>query len=58
MEDIRPIRKLVTVPSDVARRVDDYRFGRRIGSESEAIRRLISIGLEHTEEPSRTPSEN
>lgn len=40
-------RKLVTLTADLAERVDDYRFGNRIGSESDALRQLISIGLEH-----------
>jgi hypothetical protein len=38
-------RKLVTLSREAARRVDDYRFGQRIGSESEALRRLIDLGL-------------
>lgn len=38
-------RKLVTFSPETARRIEDYRFGERIGSESEALRRLIDIGL-------------
>jgi hypothetical protein len=38
-------RKLVTLSSESARLVDDYRFEQRIGSESEALRRLIDLGL-------------
>lgn len=38
-------RKLVTLSAATARRIDDYRFGQRIGSESEALRRLIEAGL-------------
>lgn len=34
---------------DLARRIEDYRFGNRIGSESEALRRLIAKGLENVE---------
>jgi hypothetical protein len=33
----------------MARRLDDFRFGQRIGSESEALRRLISVGLDMAE---------
>lgn len=44
MADPNP-RKLVTLSLEAARRVDDYRFGQRIGSESEALRRLIDLGL-------------
>lgn len=46
MTDPKP-RKLVTLSQDTARRVDDFRFGQRIGSESEALRRLIEAGLMH-----------
>ncbi|MDG4675828.1 hypothetical protein P9A16_32520 [Shinella sp. 838] len=28
--------------------VDDWRFARRIGSRSEAIRQLVSLGLNHS----------
>ena len=38
-------RKLVTFSPETARRIDDFRFGHRIGSESEALRRLIDMGL-------------
>jgi hypothetical protein len=44
MSDSNP-RKLVTLSPEMARRVDDFRFGNRIGSESEALRRLIDMGL-------------
>ena len=40
-----PVRKQVSLPPDVAQAIDDYRFANRIGSESEAIRRLIELGL-------------
>jgi Arc/MetJ-type ribon-helix-helix transcriptional regulator len=38
-------RKLVSLPADMSRAIEDYRFTNRIGSESEAIRRLIEAGL-------------
>jgi len=44
-----PIRKQVNLPPDVARKVDDYRFENRISTESEAIRRLIELGLKAVE---------
>lgn len=40
-------RKLVALTPEMAERVDDFRFGNRIGSESEALRQLISLGLDH-----------
>ena len=40
-------RKLVTLSADEARLVDDYRFGERIRTENEALRRLINFGLQH-----------
>ena len=43
-------RKLVTFTPETARRIEDYRFGQRIGSESEALRRLIDIGLKQVDQ--------
>lgn len=42
-------RKLVTLDPDTVRRLDDFRFGQRISTESEALRRLITIGLDKFE---------
>jgi metal-responsive CopG/Arc/MetJ family transcriptional regulator len=39
-------RKLVSLPHDLVKQIQDYRFDNRIASESEAIRRLIILGLE------------
>ena len=39
------VRKLVSIPRDVWDQVEDYRFENRIKTESEAIRRLIELGL-------------
>lgn len=39
-------RKQVSLPPDLEEAVEDFRFGNRIGTESEAIRRLIELGLE------------
>lgn len=36
----------LSLPADMVKAVDDYRFGNRIASESEAIRQLIRKGLE------------
>lgn len=47
MSDIaRPLRKLVILTPDLAWRVDEYRWGARIGSESEALRQIIKAGLD------------
>lgn len=39
-------RKIVSLPPDLEKAVDDFRFENRFGTESEAIRRLIELGLE------------
>lgn len=39
-------RKIVSMPESLSKAVEDYRFENRIASESEAIRRLIELGLE------------
>ncbi len=39
-------RKIVSLPAALARAIEDYRFEERIGTEAEAIRRLIEAGLE------------
>jgi metal-responsive CopG/Arc/MetJ family transcriptional regulator len=36
---------LITFDDDLLTRIDDFRFGNRINSRSEAIRRLIDEGL-------------
>jgi hypothetical protein len=41
-------RKIISVPAEMAEAIDEYRFGQRIPTESEAIRRLIRLGLEAT----------
>ena len=38
-------RKIVSLPSDMEKAVEDYRFENRISSESDAIRRLLELGL-------------
>jgi len=38
-------RKLVSLPHEMVEAISEYRFAEKIGSESEAIRRLIQIGL-------------
>ncbi len=43
-----PVRKQVSLPAQLARAVDEYRFENRFSSESEAIRHLIARGLDAT----------
>jgi hypothetical protein len=40
------VKKLLVLPEDMQRRIADYRFGQRIPSANEAVRRLIDIGLD------------
>lgn len=42
---VMAVRKIVSLPPEIARAVDDFRFENRIPTESEAIRRLIELGL-------------
>jgi len=39
-------RKLVSLPHEMVEAISEYRFAEKIGTESEAIRRLIQKGLE------------
>jgi hypothetical protein len=45
----KAVRKLVTLDDATRQRLEDYRFGNRIGRESDALRRLIEIGLDQVE---------
>ena len=47
----RMTRKLVSLPNEMLRAIDDFRFENRIKTESEAIRRLIERGLKAAEVP-------
>jgi Arc/MetJ-type ribon-helix-helix transcriptional regulator len=48
-------RKIVSLPPDLERAVDDFRFENRFPSESEAIRRLIELGLEAATRKAKPP---
>lgn len=39
------VRKIFSMSSDMAERISDYRHENRIGTEAEAIRMLIDLGL-------------
>jgi hypothetical protein len=38
-------RKIVSLPIELAKAIEDYRFNNRLKTEAEAIRRLIEKGL-------------
>ncbi len=46
---------LITFDDDLLTRIDDFRFGNRINSRSEAIRRLIEEGLKASVPPKAKP---
>ncbi len=43
---IFPVKKLVYLTDEQAKAISDFRFGNRLQSENEAIRRLIELGLD------------
>jgi hypothetical protein len=45
-DTVFPVKKLVNLTEDQARRISDFRFERRLASENEAIRVLIGLGLD------------
>lgn len=42
-------RKSITLPQSMWDAVNDFRFAERIGSEAEAVRRLLQAGLDAEE---------
>jgi hypothetical protein len=46
------VRKLVSLPRPLLQAIQDFRFQERFGTESEAIRRLIELGLKSVPETS------
>ncbi len=48
-ETAYPVKKLVNLTDEQAKRISDFRFDQRLQSENEAIRRLIELGLEAIE---------
>jgi hypothetical protein len=45
-------RKIVSLPAELARAIEDYRFANRLKTEAEAIRQLIDLGLKAAPQPS------
>jgi len=52
----RLTRKLVSIPNELLKAIEDFRFQQRIKTESEAIRRLIEAGLSGQAAPKPEPS--
>ena len=46
MSEDKDPRIITPMPSSMVKSIDDFRFGQRMPSRAEAIRRLIEIGLE------------
>jgi metal-responsive CopG/Arc/MetJ family transcriptional regulator len=47
----KTVRTLISLPRELAREIDDYRFAERIQTKAEAIRRLITLGLREAKKP-------
>jgi hypothetical protein len=52
-EPDRPIRKTISLPAALWRRIEDYQFANRVKRDTEAMRRLIELGLEAAARPTR-----
>jgi len=54
------VRKIVSLPKELWEEVSDYRFDNRLGTEADALRRLIQLGLDAAKasprDPGRAPS--
>lgn len=51
MEKDKDVRKSVGFQPDIWQRIADFRFGNRIETEAEALRRLVEAGLETLTQP-------
>jgi hypothetical protein len=49
------IRKTVSMPASTWKQIDDFQFANRIKRETEAIRRLIELGLKTAGSKSTQP---
>ncbi len=50
METAYPVRKALQFTAEQWEKVRDFRFDRKIGTEADAVRRLIDIGLKAAED--------
>lgn len=46
---------LITLDDDLLERIEDFRYGNRIPSRAEAVRKLIEEGLKSIESPKPAP---
>ncbi|CAK7192294.1 hypothetical protein COMNV_00485 [Commensalibacter sp. Nvir] len=44
----KPIRKTISLPSEMWQAIEDFQFENRIKKETEAVRKLIDIALKST----------
>lgn len=49
-KDSPTVRLHMKLTKDELRQIDDWRFSNRVATRSEAIRRLVAVGLEMTRE--------
>jgi len=49
------VRKITAFPRELMAAVEEFRFANRIKTESEAIRRLIELGLEAAKRQAPSP---
>lgn len=47
----------ITVPEELLKRIDDYRFNNRIASRAEAVIRLIEMGFDVLEQETKETAE-
>lgn len=45
-DTVFPVKKLVNLTEEQAKRIADFRFEKRLASENEAVRVLIELGLD------------
>lgn len=45
-DTVFPVKKLVNLTEEQAKRIADFRFENRLASENEAVRVLIELGLD------------
>lgn len=46
----------ILAENELVERIDDFMFSNRIRGRAEAIRRLVRVGLEHSETPADRPA--
>lgn len=46
MADETTIRKTISLPAELWKRIEDFQFKARVKKDTEAVRRLLEIGLD------------